>query len=153
MSPRTIAYQYITNFNGFFLPTQLWGWEGSVSIALLQQPVRPKQGSLAAWEEPCTVPLPLAPCALTLKDIPGWKGLWHILPRSQMWRVKGQGHCRAHLSICLELVSKPKSFGKLNATDFRKADFKHTYKPRLRHRSVFLNYSWIWSQHEIAYPL
>lgn len=148
MAPRTIVYQYITNFNGFFLPIQLRGREGSVSIALLQQSVRPEseQGSVAAWEEPCVVPLPLAPCALTVKEIPACRlegAVAYPIQIPNVGGVKDQDHCRAHFSICLELVSKPKSFGRLNATDFRKADFKHTYKPRLRHRSVLLNYSWI----------
>lgn len=155
MSPRTIVCQYITNFNGFFLPVQLWGWEGSVSIALLQQSLRPvsEQGSLNAWEEPCMVPLPFVPCTLTVKEIPACRLEGAMAFPIQIWGVRDQDHCRAHFSVCLELASKPKSLGKLNATDFRKADFKHIYKPRLRHRSVFLNYSCIWSQHEIAYPL
>lgn len=117
-------------------------------MALLQQSVRPvsEQGILAAWEGPCMAPLPFAPCVLTVKEIPACRlegAVAYPIQIPDVGREKDQDHCRAHFSVCLELVSKPRSFGKLNATDFRKADFKHIYKPRLRHRSVFLNYSWI----------
>lgn len=100
-------------------------------------------GSLAAWEVHWMVPLPLPlPCyVLTIKENPAWRleGAMAYPIQIPNVGVKDQDrreHCRARFSNCLDLASATKSFGSLNATDFNKVDFKCTYEPRLRDRSV-----------------
>lgn len=137
-----IVYQHITNFNAFFLPMQLWDWEGSVSIPLLQQSVRPVSelgypGSLGSTLHGpiATVPLPQHPHHKGNPSLEARRGYGIPYPDPKCEGVEywdRRVHCRAHFSGCLELASETKSFGSLNATDFNKVDFKCTYEPRLR---------------------
>lgn len=61
---------------------------------------------------------------IQISNVEGGKDQYHRVP------------CRTYFSSCLELASKIKSFGSLNATDFNQVDFKGTYEPRLRDKLV-----------------
>lgn len=154
MAPRTIVYQHITNFNGFFLPTQLQDWECDVSNSLLQQSVRfvSEPRSKAAWEGHWLHGPLLSPRPHLRGDpiLESRRGYGSALLRFQMQGCERPGLQGALQSTLLWLpgARQQESFGSLNGTDFNNwfkiTDFKYTYEPRPRGRSMLLNYSQIW---------
>lgn len=152
---RTIVYLHITDCNWFLLSMQLWDWEGSVSIFISQQSVRPvsklgEAGSLGniMWGPSATTLSLLCPHHKGNPSLEAEKGYDISYPDPKYGGMKDQDlevHCRTHFFSYLELARKTKSFGSLNAVDFSKFDFKCTYEPRLKDKSVLLNCSQIWS--------